>query len=181
MGGTRAYSGDLLNQVRRVTDAQNFIGLKNVIGLPIPVSARNAIFREFYDKNIDRVLAGVDAVKTAPNLAGYFIMDEPLPASLFDQYKFGQDLYARLHRADGYHPAIVNYSSFIPDGDQYTNWCDVLATDPYWYPPRPTKRARRRITSQKFVGRRIAARKNVGNRCGKSSPGRAGVDASSVR
>ncbi|GDY07382.1 hypothetical protein LBMAG52_08680 [Planctomycetia bacterium] len=129
------YSGDLLNQVRRVTDAQNFIGLKNVIGLPIPVSARNAIFREFYDKNIDRVLAGVDAVKTAPNLAGYFIMDEPLPASLFDQYKFGQDLYARLHRADGYHPAIVNYSSFIPDGDQYTNWCDVLATDPYWYPP----------------------------------------------
>jgi hypothetical protein len=58
-----------------------------------------------------------------------------MSAQQFNEYKFGQDYYARIHRADGYHPVMVNYSSYIPEGDEYVNWCDILATDPYWYPP----------------------------------------------
>ena len=129
------YSGALLEQVKRVTATQSLNGVKSVMTLPIPIAERNAIYGEFFHKNIDRFIQGVNAVKTAPNLAAYFIMDEPMSAQQFDEYKFGQEYYARIHRADGYHPVIVNYSSFIPEGEQYVNWCDVLVTDPYWYPP----------------------------------------------
>ena len=129
------YSGDLLAKVKRATQRQSLIALKSVLGLPIPISERNAIYGEFYDKNIDRCLRGVELVKDFRNLAAYFILDEPMSAQHFDQYKFGQDYYARVHAADGYHPVIVNYSSHIPEGDEYVNWCDILMTDPYWSPP----------------------------------------------
>jgi hypothetical protein len=132
------YSGALLEQLKRVTATQSLNGVKAVMTLPVPIPERNAIYGEFFAKNIDRFIRGVDAVKSFPNLAAYFIMDEPMSAQQFDEYKFGQEYYARIHRADGYHPVIVNYSSFIPDGEQYTNWCDVLVTDPYWYPPATT-------------------------------------------
>jgi len=127
------YSGALLEKVKRVTEDAGFP--KGVLALPIPISARNAIYGEFYNKNIDRCIRGVETVKGFDNLAGFFILDEPMSAQYFDEYKFGQDYYARIHRADGYHPVLVNYSSYIPEGDQYVNWCDILMTDPYWIPP----------------------------------------------
>jgi len=129
------YSGRLLEQIKRATQRQSLIALKSVLGLPIPISERNAIYGEFYDKNIDRCLKGVELTREFPNLTSYFILDEPMSAKHFDQYKFGQDYYARVHRADGYHPVAVNYSSIIPEGDEYVNWCDILMTDPYWSPP----------------------------------------------
>jgi len=129
------YSGKLLAQVKRATRRQSLISLKSVLGLPIPISERNAIYGEFYNKNIDRCLKGVELTREFPNLTSYFILDEPMSAKHFDQYKFGQDYYARVHRADGYHPVAVNYSSTIPEGDEYVNWCDILMTDPYWSPP----------------------------------------------
>ena len=132
---TSRYSGELLQKVKRATQRQSLISLKSVLTLPIPISERNAIYGEFYDKNIERCLHGVDLVKEFRNLAGYFILDEPMSAQHFDQYRFGQDYYARVHRTDGYHPVVVNYSSHIPEGDQYVNWCDILMTDPYWSPP----------------------------------------------
>ena len=132
---TSRYTGPLLEKVKRAIRRQSLIALKSVLTLPIPISERNAIYGEFYDKNIDRCLRGVELVKEFPNLAAYFILDEPMSAKHFDQYLFGQDYYARVHRTDGYHPVIVNYSSHIPDGDQFVNWCDILMTDPYWSPP----------------------------------------------
>jgi hypothetical protein len=130
------YSGALLEKVKRVTDrGHSFIQLKNVLTLPIPVAERNAIYGEFYDKNIGRCIRGVETAREFRNLAAFYILDEPMEARYFDEYKFGQNYYARVHRADGYHPVMVNYSSFIPDGDEYVNWCEILATDPYWHPP----------------------------------------------
>ncbi len=129
------YSGDLLNQVKRATARQSLIALKGVMSLPIPIAERNAIYGEFYYKNIDGLIDVVRKIKDFDNLIGYFILDEPLAKTYFDQYKFGQDYYARIHRADGYHPVFVNYSSYIPEGDEFVNWCDVLMTDPYWSPP----------------------------------------------
>jgi hypothetical protein len=129
------YDGELLKQVRRITDSQNLTQLKNVLTLPISLPEREAIYSEFFHKNLDRMIAGVEAVKRAPNLAAHFIMDEPLPKEAFNQVKFGQEYFARVRQADGYHPVIVNYSSHIPEGADYTNWCDILVTDPYWHPP----------------------------------------------
>lgn len=129
------YDGELLKQVRRITDSQNLTELKNVVTLPVSLPEREAIYGEFFHKNLDRMIAGVEAVKHAPNLAAHFIMDEPLPKEAFNQVKLGQEYFARVRQADGYHPVIVNYSSHIPEGADYTNWCDILVTDPYWHPP----------------------------------------------
>ncbi len=129
------YDGELLKQVRRITDSQNLTQLKNVLTLPVSLPEREAIYGEFFHKNLDRMIAGVEAVKHAPNLAAHFIMDEPLPKEAFNQVKFGREYFARVRQADGYHPVIVNYSSHIPEGTDYTNWCDILVTDPYWHPP----------------------------------------------
>ena len=129
------YDGELLKEVRRITDLQNLTQLKNVLTLPISLSDREAIYGEFFHKNLDRMIAGVEAVKHAPNLAAHFIMDEPLPKEAFNQVRFGQEYFVRVRQADGYHPVIVNYSSHIPAGTDYTNWCDILVTDPYWHPP----------------------------------------------
>ncbi len=129
------YDSDLLKQVRRITESQNLTQLKNVLTLPISLPEREAIFGEFFHKNLDRMIAGVEAVKHAPNLAAHFIMDEPMPKEAFNQVRFGQEYFARVRQADGYHPIIVNYSSHIPEGADYTNWCDILVTDPYWHPP----------------------------------------------
>ncbi len=130
---TARYRGALLEQVKRMTDGAQFP--KGVATLPIPICDRNTLYGEFYAKTIDRCLQGVRAVMEFPNLAAHFILDEPMSARQFDEYRFGQDYYARIHRADGYHPVAVNYSSFIPEGDEYVNWCDILMTDPYWSPP----------------------------------------------
>lgn len=129
------YTGDLLQQVRRLTDTSSLTQLKNVMNLPVSIPARDAIYGEFFQKNLDRMIAGVESVKRAPNVAAHLIMDEPMAMELFSQVKFGQEYFARVRRSDGHHPVIVNYSSHIPEGDDYTNWCDILATDPYWYPP----------------------------------------------
>ncbi len=106
-----------------------------MVTLPISLPEREAIYGEFFHKNLDRMIAGVEAVKHAPNLAAHFIMDEPLPKEAFNQVRFGQEYFARVRQADGYHPVIVNYSSHIPEGTDYTHWCDILVTDPYWHPP----------------------------------------------
>jgi hypothetical protein len=129
------FDGELLKQVRRITDSQNLTQLKNVLTLPVSLPERETIYGEFFHKNLDHMIAGVEAVKRAPNLAAHFIMDEPLPKEAFNQVKFGQEYFARVRQADGYHPIIVNYSSHIPEGTDYTNWCDILVTDPYWHPP----------------------------------------------
>jgi len=112
------------------------IGGKHVMGLPIPVAERTALFGEFYNKNIDACIAGVAAVKNFPNLVSYWIFDEPVSKKFFDQCKFGQDYYKRINQADGYHPVTVNYSCGVPEGDDYINWFNILQTDPYWSPGR---------------------------------------------
>ncbi|HRU07371.1 MAG TPA: sugar-binding protein, partial [Candidatus Brocadiia bacterium] len=130
------YSGPLLERIKNFAgDGSNLSRLRGIITLPISVAERNAIYAECYRKNLPRFLQAVNNVKSAQNLAAYFILDEPMPQRLLDECAIGQDFYARIHAADGYHPVMVNYSSYIPDGDQYTDWCDILATDPYWIPP----------------------------------------------
>lgn len=80
----------------------------------------------------DRIIDAVGYAKLEDNLLGYYTFDEPLEAQL----SAGQDLYGRTNNEDGYHPTFALYSSSIPVGDAFTNWCDVLGVDTYWYPPR---------------------------------------------
>jgi hypothetical protein len=136
LDGLSRFSGELRERVARVVDDGSSLGrLRGLISLPMPVADRNALYAECYEKNVGRYVQSIDGVKAAANLAGYFILDEPLPQNLLDECAIGRDFYARIHAADGYHPVVVNYSSYIPEGDQYVDWCDVLVTDPYWIPP----------------------------------------------
>jgi hypothetical protein len=128
----KRYSGPLLEKIKRYT-----VGgpLRGIINVPITVAERDEIYGEYYKKNIGRYMQAVAAVKDQSSLAAYFILDEPMQEQLLGEYKFGRDFYKRVNAADGYHPVMVNYSSYIPEGDHYVDWCDILTTDPYWVPP----------------------------------------------
>lgn len=98
---------------------------------------RTAIFERGWHAHIPAIMETVNIIKEKNNLASWFIFDEPPADRVFEQSRFGREYYAMLHEADGYHPVLVNYSSYIPEGDQYVDWCDILVTDPYWTPARP--------------------------------------------
>ncbi|MGI6087287.1 MAG: sugar-binding protein [Kiritimatiellia bacterium] len=83
-----------------------------------------------------RVVAGIEALLDAENVMGCFIWDEP-SYSQYDQSAPGRALNELFKRIDTYRPTIVNYAAYIPEGDKYTDWFDILMTDPYWVPTGP--------------------------------------------
>ena len=89
-------------------------------------------FGDQYEIERSRILEAVGFAKQKSNLLCYYTFDEP-SASVLDA---GQDLYTKTNDEDGYHPTFALYSSIIPSGNNYTNWCDIIGVDPYWIPPR---------------------------------------------
>lgn len=87
-------------------------------------------FDDLVAANLDRILTAVNKVKESPRLASYYALDEPDK----NQIKSGRMLYHKQQELDGYHPSMILYSSNIPAGDQFIDWCDILSTDPYWTP-----------------------------------------------
>lgn len=93
----------------------------------------------------------VEALKELGNVPGYFIWDEPNYLH-FDMSAEGRVLREIVDGADGYRPTFVNYAAHIPEGDKYTDWFDVLMTDPYWIPA-----GRAHIATPNWVSRRTHA------------------------
>jgi hypothetical protein len=84
--------------------------------------------------NVDqsaRMVQAVSYAKEESNLIGYYNFDEPYAS----QIEAGQDLYARTNTEDGYHPSFILFTHTIPEGDDFTDWCDIIGVDPYWKPP----------------------------------------------
>ncbi len=88
-------------------------------------------FPALVDKNMDRMLLGVENVKNLPSLMAYFHFDEP---GWEHQIEPGRKLYRAVNALDGYHPWVVLYSSHIPPGEKWLDWSDIVGTDPYWIP-----------------------------------------------
>jgi len=105
-----------------------------VLHMPLAKAARQAVFDEGYRSNLPYIVEGINAGKTNPALTGYFTLDEPSSGDSVDMYRWGRDLYRQTQTADGTHPTFLNFSSYIPPGDEWIDWCDVLMTDPYWWP-----------------------------------------------
>lgn len=96
---------------------------------------KTRFWEDAFHHQLPRFLAAAERVKNHPNFLGYFIFDEPLPKKHYDQITSGREFYRKLHETDGYHPVMINFCH-IPEGDEYVDWCDILAVDPYWGPPR---------------------------------------------
>jgi len=102
----------------------------------LPRAARSSFFAQYFESNLPRILTGVRNSRDYSNLLGYNVFDEPYP-SHFDQHVQGRILYDKIQEADGYHPVFSVWQSNIPMGKDHlawTDWCDVLGTDPYWCP-----------------------------------------------
>lgn len=89
-------------------------------------------FVDRYNRTMEAMLDGVRAGMDHPALAGYFGLDEPRVEPRINMVERGRDLYRRVNELDGYHPSFVNFSSYVPDGDEWTDWFDILGTDPYF-------------------------------------------------
>ncbi len=94
---------------------------------------RQRLFDEFRPAKRQLVQEVIASLKDSPNVMGYFSIDEPgCHPEVPDMPQRGRDLYRMANEADGYHPLYLNFSSYIPAGDEWTDWTDVLGTDPYW-------------------------------------------------
>ncbi len=76
------------------------------------------------------LINAVDYAKNYSNLIGYYGFDE----AHANQVEAGLDLYERTNAADGYHPTYTIYQGTVPEGDEFTNWLDILGVDSYWIP-----------------------------------------------
>ncbi len=100
---------------------------------------RNRVYADVFRQAVPLIRQGIATIKEHPALMAYEGFDEPLDDSWFDQYVQGRELYRLIDETDGYHPTRVNWN-FPPAGEQYTDWADFLACDPYWSPPVGTLR-----------------------------------------
>ncbi len=94
---------------------------------------KNEIYAEFFNKNLPVLSNAVQLSKDDKTLLGYNSFDEP-QLRIFDQFIQLKQLYEKVRSIDGYHPVFLLYSSYIPAGNNATDWCDFLGTDPYWIP-----------------------------------------------
>jgi len=101
----------------------------------LTTAEKSRFFADEFHYQLPRFLEATRRIKDHPSLLGYFFFDEPFEKKNFDQVTPGREFYRKLIETDGYHPVMVNYSSYIPEGDEYVDWCDMLCTDPYWFPP----------------------------------------------
>lgn len=117
---------------------------------------RTKFWEDAVAEQMPRFLEAAEHIKDHPNFLGYFIFDEPVQKTKYDQITSGHEFYCKLHETDGYHPVMINYCH-IPKGEEYVDWCGILAIDPYWVPPgRPN-----RVSSfTAYAQRRAAAKRN---------------------
>jgi len=122
---------------RRTNYNGNLISLKIMLigNKNLTRAEKSQVYADEFHYQLPRFLEATRRIKDHPNFLAYFIFDEPMEKNLFDMVTPGRECYQKLIEADGYHPVMVNYSSYIPEGDEYVDWCDVLCTDPYWVPP----------------------------------------------
>ena len=125
----------------------------------IAPETRARLFGQYFTGNEARIADAIARTKDHPSLLGYFLFDEPIDLS----EAFGRSLYRLMNQADGYHPAYVVYSSHVPEGGEYTDWMDVLGTDPYWTPADGGKRGTVNYVSKITVmtDRRAKARRQI--------------------
>jgi len=131
--------GAALEEARRVFKSSYSLQIKgHLIANPVlrklPLEVKARLFEQFCQKNRHRITQAIDCAKNYPNLLGYFTFDEPPNEKHFPMHIEGRKLYRYVNERDGYHPTFVSYSSHIPEGDQYIDWCDILGVAPYWSP-----------------------------------------------
>ncbi len=96
----------------------------------LPREVRTAIYDEYFQQVLPKHLEMLDTLKAHKNIISWFIMDEP--HGTFDQYHIGRKFFSEVNSHDGYRPVFINYSSNIPAGTQWHDWCDIICTDPYF-------------------------------------------------
>jgi hypothetical protein len=119
---------------------------------------RTRIWEDAFHYQLPRFLAASERIKNHPNLLGYFIFDEPVPKKYYDQITSGHEFYRKLQETDGYHPVMINYCGLGAClGEEYVDWCDILAVDPYWIPPAQPNRVSKETS---YAWQRAQSRRN---------------------
>ena len=84
-----------------------------------------------WDWKLDNIyMPGVRQLMNHPNLMAWYLWDEPgrNPDPRLLRY------YDKINETDGYHPTEILHIPPVPEGDEFSNNCDILGIDPYWIP-----------------------------------------------
>ncbi len=132
-------------ELHKISFQSYFVARKALMGLggvsnkhfqKLTPAQQDELYIEYYAKNMPRILDVIGRVRDNPLLTSYFIMDEDGDRN---SRSVGRNLYRQIHAADGYHPIIRNFSSYI---GEITDCFDIIMTDPYWTPGRAAMGAR---------------------------------------
>ena len=78
------------------------------------------------------LLPGARRLMSHPNLMAWYLYDEPQGHRGLAACSLR--LHNKLNEMDGYHPTEILYIPPIPEGNEFSDNCDILGIDPYWIP-----------------------------------------------
>ncbi len=136
-----AYRSDLDDAATWMKLAQKYgfyvINRPKVQPKPIPgkpLAERLKIHRERYEKDLPFIIRETNIVKQFPNLLAYYNVDEPNLVNPEARIAVAEWYYKTVQPLDPYRPQMLLYAKYIPAGNYWTDWCELLGYDVYIRP-----------------------------------------------
>lgn len=107
---------------------------KRLVSLKIPTFIKGKLFLQYCEKNLDDIAAAMKSARNIPYFWGWFMLDEPMGDASVPMMEAANLLRRKLHEVDGYKLIYANYASYIPRGDKYIEWADIISSSSYWVP-----------------------------------------------
>jgi hypothetical protein len=103
-----------------------------------PFAERLKLQMEVYDKKEQLIRREIEMGRAHPNLLAYYGVDEPNLVNPEIRVKVANRFFDTVSQHDPHHPIMQLYARYIPPGDQWTQYGEMLGFDIY---PRPGWRA----------------------------------------
>ncbi len=97
----------------------------------LPLAERLAIQQKEYDAAEPEIIADTRILRDYKNFVAYYNVDEPNLVNPEERIAGAERYWNTITPLDPYRPQLMVYSAYIPPGDDWTRWCDILGYDIY--------------------------------------------------
>ncbi|MGI6088300.1 MAG: hypothetical protein ACOYCD_10245 [Kiritimatiellia bacterium] len=97
----------------------------------LPLAERLAIQQKEYDAEEPEIIADTKILRDYKNFVIYYNVDEPNLLNPDERIAGAERYWNTITPLDPYRPQLLAYSAYIPPGDNWTRWCDILGYDIY--------------------------------------------------
>ena len=97
----------------------------------LPLAERLAIQQKEYDAEEPEIIADTKILRDYKNFITYYNVDEPNLVNPDERIAGAERYWNTITPLDPYRPQFMVYAAYIPPGDNWTRWCDILGYDIY--------------------------------------------------